>query len=191
MLDTAKIIRRLAVTAVAVTLTTVATGCGAADDATPAPAAAPTTNSTEPEAAEAGSTEAGASAAGAAVCDLLTVAEAGDLFGATAAVDSDADSTRECVWVGREGALHQLHLQVYTGQSFYSPARWGGTGEPVTGLGDEAFLIRSSPLGVTAGTRDGEQVVFLNYQILLGANAKPAERADDVTQLLRTAVGRL
>jgi hypothetical protein len=190
-MDSTMTTRRMAVMAVAVTLTALATGCGAADDGAPTPAAASTTTSDGAGSTEAGSTEAGATAAGAAVCELLTIAEAGDLFGATAAVDSDEKSTRECVWVGRQGALHQLHLQVYTGQSFYSPARWGGTGEPVTGLGDEAFLIRSSPLGVTAGTRNGEQVVFLNYQILLSANAKSADRADDVTQLLRTAVGRL
>ncbi|WP_139131548.1 DUF3558 family protein [Micromonospora halophytica] len=173
---------------VACALTTV--GCGGPDD-TRAPAGEATAVSSGSQSARPAESARDEEATAVAVCELLTIAEAGDLFGTAATVDSGEESTRECVWVGRDGAMHQLHLQVYTGRSFYSPARWGGTGEPVTGLGDEAFLIRSSPLGVTAGTRDGEQVVFLNYQILLSANAKPAQRADNVTRLLRTAVDRL
>ncbi|GIJ76181.1 Protein of unknown function [Micromonospora phaseoli] len=189
-MNTTSITRRYGVRLLVVALAFTAVGCGGPDGAS-APAG-------ESTAASSGSRSAGPvesagdeDATGAAVCELLTVAEAGGLFGTTATIDSGEGSTRECVWVGRDGGMHQLHLQVYTGRSYYSPARWGGTGEPVTGLGDEAFLIRSSPLGVTAGTRDGEQVVFLNYQILLGANAKPAQRADNVTRLLRTAVDRL
>lgn len=170
------------------------TGCGGPAEEGAAPASVTTAGATGPGTAPTGAPaqDDPAPGAGTAACDLLTVAEVGELFGVTATVDDKipAGSTKECLWAGRAGAMHQLHLQVYTGTSYFSPARWGGTAAPVTGLGDEAFLVRSSPLGTTAGTRDGERVVFLNYQILLSADARPADRADAVTDLLRTAVGR-
>lgn len=126
-------------------------------------------------------------------CDLLTLTEAGDLFGQSATLDGDdpTTATSQCVWLGENPGLHQLHLQIYAGESFFDPARWAGTPEPVSGLGDEAFLIRSSPLGTTAGYRLGEQVVFLNYQILLSPDADPSASADQLLDLLRQVSERI
>lgn len=124
-------------------------------------------------------------------CSLLTVEEVTALFGQPARIDSPSATTAsaDCVWLGDESGLHQLHLQLYTGASFYGPTRWAGTPEEVSGLGDEAFVIRSSPLGATAGFRAGEQVAFLNYQILLSGDSV-GERADQLVELLRLAAGR-
>lgn len=127
------------------------------------------------------------------VCALLTVGEVSDLIGQTAAVDTDKKPVagRDCTWLGKQPALHQVYLQVFTGASYYGPTRWGGSPEPVAGLGDESFLIKKSPLGATVGFRDGDNVVFLNYQILLNRDPNPGAASDKMVALAKAVKERM
>jgi hypothetical protein len=136
-------------------------------------------------------------------CQLLTTDEVGDLFGEPASVvPADqgvpvAGGSETCLWEasaddGQSPTIYQLQLSVFTGSDAFDPQAWGEDPEPVEGLGDEAFLVRSGVLGTTAGYRVGDRSVFLSYAIPLGEDAPDsAEQADEVVELLRTVETRL
>lgn len=149
-------------------------GCGTSEPAatgSPAPALAVTAAQTTP--------------ASTAVCDLLTVDQATDLFGAQAKAEPSRRPARECTWIASGGGMHQLHVQIYQGKSYYSAAAWGGNPEPVVGLADEAFLIRKAGLGATVGYRHGDTAVLVNYQILLTRDPDPGAKADKLIALAK------
>src|SRR5690606_2242209 len=152
-------------------------GCDDDSGSGTAPGAEPTAADTTTAAAPRPDSAPPAEPAAADACELLTVDEVSGLFGLAASIKDDGPSAAitDCVWTGEgEGlTLHQLHLQIYTGAAFYGPDRWAGEPVPVPGLGDEAFLVRDSILGATVGYRQGQQVVFLNYQILLSPGSDP------------------
>jgi hypothetical protein len=151
-----------------------------------------------------GTSETGGDAANEArACRLLTTDEVGDLFGEPASVvPADqgvpvAGGSETCLWEasaddGQSPTIYQLQLSVFTGSDAFDPQAWGEDPEPVEGLGDEAFLVRSGVLGTTAGYRVGDRSVFLSYAIPLGEDAPDsAEQADEVVELLRTVETRL
>lgn len=142
------------------------------------------TGSPAPVSATAPAAAASTSAA-TAVCDLVTTEQATDLFGAQAKAEPSRSPARECVWTASGGGMHQLHVQVYQGKSHYSAAVWGGSPEPVQGLGDEAFLVRKAGLGATVGYRHGSTVVIVNYQILLTRDPDPGAKADKLVALAK------
>jgi hypothetical protein len=130
-------------------------------------------------------------------CDLLAREAVSALFGEDAQV-VPADGAGSCLWQAEAGGasdpvLYQLQLSVYEGGGPFDPTAWGGEPEPVGGLGDEAFLVRSGgTLGTTAAYRDAARSVVLSYGILLSPDAPdPAAQADEVVDLLRTVHDRL
>jgi hypothetical protein len=152
--------------------------------------------------ADGGTDAGGGAAAQSPACDLLTTEEVSALFGSPAElVPGEAgpvDVASTCIWqadVGAEASptLYQLRLSVYEGGERFDANLWGGSPEPVEGLGDEAFVVRSGgTLGTTAGYRSGERSVFLSYAILLNPDAPdPEAQADEVVELLRTVDRRL
>lgn len=116
-------------------------------------------------------------------CGRLTVESVTELFGQEARLDQSSDN--DCVWIGDKEYLHQLSLQRLTGQANYDPNKWGGMVEPLTGLGNEGFLVRTGSFGVTGGFRDEDTVVYLNYQVLRGG-PPPTDKADQLVEMLRT-----
>ncbi|HKA84038.1 MAG TPA: DUF3558 family protein [Acidimicrobiales bacterium] len=155
--------------------------------------------------AASGTTEA-AAGGGAAnespACRLLTADEVGELFGQPASVVPSgqdvpvAGGSESCLWEastdGGSPTIYQLQLSVFIGSDAFDPEAWGEDPEPVDGLGDEAFLVRSGVLGTTAGYRTGDRAVFLSYAIPFGEDAPDsADQADDVVELLRTVDERL
>ncbi len=130
-------------------------------------------------------------------CDLLALDAVSGLFGEDAQV-VPADGAGSCLWQAEAGGpsdpvLYQLQLSVYEGGGPFDPTAWGGVPEPLTGLGDEGFLVRSGgTLGTTAAYRDAARSVVLSYGILLSPDAPdPAAQADEVVDLLRSVHDRL
>jgi hypothetical protein len=124
-------------------------------------------------------------------CDLLALDSVSDLFGEEAEV-VPAAGAGSGLWQAEAGGrsepvLYQLQLSVYEGGGPFDPAAWGGEPEPLTGVGDEGFLVREGgTLGTTAGYRDAARSVVLSYGILLSPEAPdPAAQADEVVDLLR------
>jgi hypothetical protein len=173
--------RSLLVICVAVTVLGVA-GC-AGDE--PAATGSPAPVSTTAPTAAATPTAAPGASASTAVCDLVTVDQATDLFGVQAKAEPSRSPARECTWTASGGGMHQLHVQVYQGKNYYSAAAWGGSPEPVAGVGDEAFLVRKAGLGATVGYRYGNTAVFVNYQILLTRDPDPGAKADKLIALAK------
>jgi hypothetical protein len=124
------------------------------------------------------------------VCALLTVEEVSGLLGSAARVDDSGAAVvagADCTWIADEVGLEQLHLQTFTSSSYYAADAWGGPSEPLDGPGDEAFVVRTGPLGATAGYREGDRVVLLNLQQLVGGGSRTAgDRADEVAGMLAT-----
>jgi hypothetical protein len=138
----------------------------------------------------------------ATACELLTVQQVSDLFGAPADIVPGnggsplAGGTSTCLWQsGVEDratqGVHQLKLAVYAGSEPFDAKAWGGSPETIDGLGDQAFLVRRGTLGTTAGYLEGERSVFLTYAIPLSGAAAAAAQADRVVDLLRTVEDRL
>jgi hypothetical protein len=134
-----------------------------------------------------------------AACRLLTTAQVTALFGHPASTvpgGGTASVASGCLWQAQAGTadaptLYQLQLSVYEGGAFDTGA-WGGTPEPIAGLGDQAFVVRNGAQGTTAGYRDGDRSVFLTYGILLDPKApSSARQADQVVGLLRAVQARL
>ena len=134
-----------------------------------------------------------------AACRLLTTKQVTALFGHPARTvpgGGTAEVASGCLWQAQAGAqeaptLYQLQLSVYEGGAF-DTAAWGGTPEPVAGLGDQAFVVRAGAQGTTAGYREGDRSVFLTYGILLDPSAPdPGRQADQVVELLRAVHARL
>jgi hypothetical protein len=172
--------RRALATAVAAGLL-VAAGCGGGGDKD---AGGDTTGTTRPSAA----------------CRLLTTRQVSALFGHPAHPQPGGDGAKVasgCLWQAQVGGedsptLYQLQLSVYEGGGTFDTTSWGGTAEPVEGLGDQAFVVRDGAQGTTAGYRDGDRSVFLSYGILLAPDAPaPGKQADQVVDLLRTVHTRL
>jgi hypothetical protein len=130
-------------------------------------------------------------------CDLLALEAVSGLFGEDAQV-VPADGAGSCLWQAEAGSaadpvLYQLQLSVYEGVGPFDPAAWGGQPEPLTGIGDEGFLVREGgTLGTTAAYRDAARSVVLSYGILLSPDAPdPGVQADQVVDLLRSVHDRL
>ena len=132
-------------------------------------------------------------------CRLLTTGQVASLFGHPARTvpgGGTASVASGCLWQAQAGTadaptLYQLQLSVYEGGAF-DTASWGGTPEPIAGLGDQAFVVRNGAQGTTAGYRDGDRSVFLTYGILLDPKApSSARQADQVVGLLRAVQARL
>jgi hypothetical protein len=133
-------------------------------------------------------------------CRLLRTAEVSALFGSDARVTpggaGPADVATTCLWQAQVGGdasptLYQLQLSVYETGTLGTDS-WGGTPEPVPGIGDEGFLVRKGTLGTVAGYREGDRSVVLSYGILLAPDAPDsAKQADQVVDLLRTVQRRL
>lgn len=173
---------RIPITLIAATAAVLALGACGKDE--------PTATNTTPGAT---TTASSTKDTGKEACSLISVAEASEIMGQTAEVDSapTALSGKQCVWLGKNPQLHQLQLQVFKGKAYYGPDKWTGTPETVAGLGDEAFLVRKSMLGATVGFRKGDTVVFLNYQILLSRDPDPGAKADKMIALAKQVHGRL
>ncbi len=168
--------RRLALAAVAGLTLAAAMGCGndvPGGIADPGPAATTAV-------VEASATPLGASQAVRA-CDMLSVEAVSQFVGQPVRVDELSASA--CVWLAETGT-QQVHLQVYRQRSYFSPTTWGGTPEPIDGIGEEAFLIRQTVAGTVAAYWDGEHAVFLNYTVLSGGSSQ--DKADQLVELLRT-----
>lgn len=140
-----------------------------------------------------------ATTARSAACRLLTTGQVSALFGhaaRTVPLSAGADVASGCLWQAQTGSadaptLYQLQLSVYESGAFDTTS-WGGTAEPIAGLGDQAFVVRDGVQGTTAGYRDGDRTVFLSYGILLDPAApSPAAQADQVVGLLRAVHDRL
>jgi hypothetical protein len=162
----------------AVLLVAAAAGCGGGDDDDDAEP--PTTDESQAE----------------GPCAMLTVDEVSDLFGEDAQVvppAGEGNATNNCLWEATSGdgnfpTRHQLQLSVYEGGGELDPRSYGEESEPVEGLGDQGFVVRSGMLGTTAGYRDGERTVIVTYAIVGGEDTpNPAESADAVVDLLRSA----
>ncbi|HET6951388.1 MAG TPA: hypothetical protein VFI47_13485 [Acidimicrobiales bacterium] len=144
-----------------------------------------------------GTSEAATDAAdGSPTCDLLATERVSELFGHEATVLAPdagaAEVAGSCTWQAEAAgddspAVYQLQLSVYPGGAFYDATAWGGTPEPVSGLGDEAFVVRDGGAqGTTAGYRDAARSVFLTYAVLVDPDAPgPSGQADAVVSLLR------
>lgn len=116
-------------------------------------------------------------------CNRLSLDSITDLFGQPAHLERSTDD--DCVWIADdEESLHQLSLQRLAGSDNYDPDKWGGLVEPLTGLGDEAFLVRTGPFGVSTGYRAADTVVYLNYQVLRG-DASPTYKAEQIVDMIR------
>jgi hypothetical protein len=121
------------------------------------------------------------------VCDLISLHAMSEFLGQPARIDEQNQS--ECIWRADARGTHQVHLQVYSQYSYFSPDTWGGTPEMIDGLGQEAFLVRQAMVGTTAAYWDGLQAVFLNYTVLVGSGSTQA-KADDLVELLRSVAER-
>jgi hypothetical protein len=121
-----------------------------------------------------------------AACDLLSLEAVSEFLGQPAQVDEL--STNSCVWLADPQGSRQVHLQVYGRYSYFSPTTWGGTPEPIEGIGEEAYLIRQAVVGTVAASWDGEHAVFLSYTVLDGGRSE--DRAEALVELLRTIVDR-
>lgn len=147
-----------------------------------------------------GSSTSAAAAGRSPACRLLTTGEVSDLFGSDAHVvpgpAGPTDVANSCLWAARVGAedlptLYQLQLSVYETGAIGTDSM-GGKGEPLSGIGEEGFLVRHGTLGTTAAYRQGNRWVVLSYGILLSPDAPdPAKQADEVVALLRAVHGRL
>lgn len=119
-------------------------------------------------------------------CGRLSIESVTELFGQEARLDQSTDN--DCVWTSDAEVLHQLSLQRLSGSANYDPDKWGGLVEPLTGLGDEAFLVRTGPFGVTGGYLAEDVVVYLNYQVLRGGPS-PTDKAEQIIDMLRMVAG--
>jgi hypothetical protein len=160
-------IHRLVLTALATLSLAATAACGNASAATDPSVNAPNTTMVPPG----------------TLCERLSLDEVSEFLGQPAQVDR-AGAT-ECVWMATESGSRQLKLQMFNAYGYFAPDRWGGEPEPVEGLGEEAYLIRTGDEGTTAAYWDGQWVVVLNYVLYVGSGSSQ-DKADALVDLLRT-----
>ncbi|MBM3695130.1 MAG: hypothetical protein FJW79_04245 [Actinobacteria bacterium] len=136
------------------------------------------------------------SSGGTTACtDLVTLDEAAALFGEPAEFDAESSSASTCSWTTVEDPedfedleVQLLLVQVYRGAEYYAPEMIYPEAEPLSGIGQKAYVDVGG--SVSAGALDGDWAIFVDYSILFG-DTPAAAKKDQVIALLRLVHDRV